>query len=104
MVTAYPVLDVFFKLKIFSDGAYARYWALFKYGNSGYLIKYIGGYLFWWNGSYDFKERLKNYSSHGMTGNSLDSEFIGDLVYIQPLYGDDPEEYRVSIDRQKLIK
>lgn len=49
------------------------------------------------------KRRLINPTSKGATGNSIHASFVKDEVFIDPLYCDEPEEYRVIVKRDVLL-
>lgn len=49
------------------------------------------------------KEELLNPESEGITGNKADVTIENNKVIIQPLFGDNPEEYAIEIDRNLLL-
>lgn len=54
--------------------------------------------------SYWIRGELLDPESRGVTGNATDITIKENQVFIQPLYGEDPLQYRIEIDRQTLLK
>lgn len=84
---------------MFKDGYYMK---------QRYKDEYLGmlSYIFedgsgWFEG---VKRNLLNPNSKGVTGNRSDVTIKGDVVTIQPLYGDDAEDYAIQINRHVLLE